>query len=108
MVDTTPVLPSLSPTRSKPLDVRFDAGVLSSDGGLLLFREVEERLRLADRLAGCLTDPRNPTQVDHTLAEIIRFRVLATVAGYEDGNDPLNMWHFLCSQVLLVPTFVVG
>src|SRR4051812_33557370 len=87
MVDTTLSLPGLSPVRSKPLDVRFDGGVLSSDGGLLLFREVEERLRLADRLAGCLTDRRNPAQVDHTLAEIIRFRTLAIVAGYEDGND---------------------
>ncbi len=87
MVDTTLSLPGLSPVRSKPLDVRFDGGVLSSDGGLLLFREVEERLRLADRLAGCLVDPRKQAQVDHTLAEIIRFRMLAIVAGYEDGND---------------------
>jgi hypothetical protein len=87
MVDTTLSLPGLSPVCSKPLDVRFDGGVLSSDGGLLLFREVEERLRLADRLAGCLTDPRTQAQVNHTLAEIIRFRMLAIVAGYEDGND---------------------
>jgi hypothetical protein len=50
MVDTTPVLSGFSPVFSKPLDVHFDGGVLSSDGGLLLFREVEERLRLA----GCL------------------------------------------------------
>ena len=68
MVDTTLFLPGLSPVRSKPLDVRFDGGVLSSDGGLLLFREVEERLRLADRLAGCLIDPRNQAQVDRDSA----------------------------------------
>src|SRR4051812_49685830 len=79
-------LPVLSPVRCKPLDVRFDGGVLSPDGGLLVFREVEERLRLAERLAGCLKDPRNQGQVDHTLAEIIRFRMLAIVAGYEDAN----------------------
>ena len=41
MVDSTPILPGLSPVCSKPLDVRFDGGVLSSDGGLLLFREIE-------------------------------------------------------------------
>jgi len=93
MVDTTLSLPGLSPVRSKPLDVRFDGGVLSSDGGLLLFREVEERLRLADRLAGRLTDPRNQGQIDHTLAEIIRFRMLAIVAGYEDGNDCNTLRH---------------
>ena len=67
--------------------------MLSSDGGLLLFREVEERLRLADRLAGCLTDPRTQAQVNHTLAEIIRFRMLAIVAGYEDGNDCNTLRH---------------
>src|SRR5918995_981455 len=93
MVDTTLSLLGLSPVCSKPLDVRFDGGVLSSDGGLLLFREVEERLRLADRLAGCLIDPRNQAQVDHTLTEIIRFRMLAIVAGYEDGNDCNTLRH---------------
>jgi hypothetical protein len=93
MVDTTLSLPGLSPTCSKPLDVRFDGGVLSPDGGLLVFREVEERLRLADRLAGCLTDPRNPGQIDYTLAEIIRFRMLAIVAGYEDGNGCNTLRH---------------
>src|SRR3954470_24742334 len=93
MVDTTLSLPGLSPVRSKPLDIRFDGGVLSSDGGLLLFREVEERLRLADCLAGWLKDPRNPAQIDHTLAEIIRFRMLAIVAGYEDANDCNTLRH---------------
>ena len=58
MVDPTPLLPGLSPVGCKPLDVRFDGGALSSDGGLLLFREVEERWRLADRLAGCLPSTR--------------------------------------------------
>ena len=91
MVDLTLTLPGLSPVHCKPLDVRFDGGVLSSD--VLLFREVEERLRLADRLAGCLIDPRNPARIDHTLAEIIRFRMLAIVAGYEDGNDCNTLRH---------------
>ncbi len=93
MVDPTPLLPGLSPVCTKPLDVRFDGGVMSSDGGLLLFREIEDRLCLADRLAGCLTDPRNPAQIAHPLAEIIRFRMLAIVAGYEDGNDCNTLRH---------------
>jgi hypothetical protein len=50
-------------------------------------REVERRLGLADRLAGCLKDPRMPEKVVHRLAEIIRFRMLMIAAGYEDGND---------------------
>jgi len=52
-----------------------------------LLAEVERRLGLAERLARCLTDPRAPERVRHTLAEMIRFRVLSIAAGYPDAND---------------------
>src|SRR5271169_6035865 len=87
MVDATPFLPGLSPVQGKAVVARFDGGQLSSEGGLLALREIERRLGLADRLAGCLRDPRMPEKVVHRLAEIIRFRVLMIAAGYEDGND---------------------
>src|SRR6516164_8323906 len=80
-------LPGLSPASGKPVVVKFDGGLLSSDGGILALREVEQRLRLADRLAACIVDPRDPDQVTHSLADIIRFRLLTIGAGYEDGND---------------------
>ena len=50
-------LPGLSPASGKPVVVRFDGGLLSSDGRVLALREVEQRLRLADRLAACIVDP---------------------------------------------------
>ena len=87
MVDGTPFLPGLSPVQGKALVARFDGGRLSSEGGLLPLREVERRLGLADRLAGCVKDKRAPGKVVHRLAEIIRFRMLMIAAGYEDGND---------------------
>src|SRR6201989_2610724 len=87
MVDITPFLPGLSPVQGKAVIARFDGGGLSSEGGLLALREIERRLGLADRLAGCLRDPRMPEKVVHRLAEIIRFRMLMIAAGYEDGND---------------------
>ena len=87
MVDATPFLPGLSPVQGKAVIARFDGGRLSSEGGLLALREIERRLGLADRLAGCLRDPRMPAKVVHRLAEIIRFRLLMIAAGYEDGND---------------------
>ena len=87
MVDSTPLLPGLSPVQGKAVIARFDGGRLSSEGGLLALREIERRLGVADRLAGCLTDPRAPERVEHQLAEIIRFRMLMIAAGYEDGND---------------------
>ena len=56
MVDATPFLPGLSPVQGKAVVARFDGGRLSSEGGLLALREIERRLGLADRLAGCLRD----------------------------------------------------
>jgi Transposase DDE domain group 1 len=87
MSDPMLPLPGLSPAGGKPVMVKFDGGLLSSDGGVLALREVERRLRVADRLAACLVDPRAPDQVTHSLADIIRFRLLMIGAGYEDGVD---------------------
>ena len=80
-------LPGLSPVCCKKVVVTFDGGELSSDGGLLVLREVEQRLGVADRLAACIVDPRAPDQITHSLADIIGFRLLMIAAGYEDGND---------------------
>jgi hypothetical protein len=44
-------LPGLSPVAGKKVVVNFDGGLLSSDGGILVLREVEQRLRVADRMA---------------------------------------------------------
>ncbi len=87
MDDPTLPLPGLSPVSGKTVIAKFDGGLLSSDGGILMLREVEQRLFVADRLAACIADPRAPDQITHTLAEIIRFRLLMIAAGYEDGND---------------------
>ena len=84
-------LPGLSPVSGKAVVAKFDGGLLSSDGGVLALREVEKRLRVADRFAACIEDPRAPDQITHTLADIIRFRLLMIAAGYEDGNDAADL-----------------
>ena len=91
MVDVTPPLPGLSPVAGKEVVARFDGGRLSSDGGLLVLREIERRLGVADRLAACIEDPRDAASTVHTLADIIRFRLLMIAAGYEDGNDATGL-----------------
>ena len=87
MGDTASFLPGLSPVAGMPVQVTFDAGRLTSDGGVLVLAEIERRLGIADRLARCIEDPRAPDRVEHGLAEMIRFRALLIAAGYEDGND---------------------
>jgi hypothetical protein len=86
-VDLTLPLPGLSPVCGKPVVARFDGGRLSSDGGIVLLAEVERRLKIAERLARCIEDPRAPDQIIHEIAEMIRFRALAIAAGYPDAND---------------------
>ncbi len=45
----TPPLPGLSPVEGKEIVGRFDGGQLSSNGGVVVLREIEQELRLADR-----------------------------------------------------------
>jgi hypothetical protein len=87
MADDAPFLPGLSAIAGKPVQVTFDAGRLTSDGGVLVLAEIERRLNIAERLARCLEDPRAPERVQHGLAEMIRFRALLIAAGYADAND---------------------
>ena len=87
MAEHAPFLPGLSLVQGKPVHVTFDGGRLSSDAGVLVLAEIERRLGLAERLARCLTDPRSPERVHHTLTEMIRFRMLLIAAGYPDAND---------------------
>ena len=86
-IEATPALPGLSPVGAKPIIARFDGGQLSSDGGVLALREIERRLGIADRLAACVVDLRAADRVLHSIADILRFRLLMIAAGYEDGND---------------------
>ena len=66
---------------------RFDGGRLSSDGGGVLLREVDQRLGLLQRLAGGFRDYRNPNSVEHSVRELVAQRVYALALGYEDLND---------------------
>lgn len=69
------------------VEASFGGGDVSSDGGLLLLRKLDRRLRLIDAVAGVLADPRDPQRVEHTLADMLRQRVFGLVHGYEDLND---------------------
>jgi len=65
----------------------FSGGYLSSDGGLLLLRQMDLHLGLSGALAGCFHDLRDQRFVEHELPELIAQRVIGISAGYEDLND---------------------
>ena len=66
---------------------RFDGGAVSSDGGALLLRETDRRLRLLERFAQCFRDYRTPELIEFTVQELVSQRVMALAMGYEDLND---------------------
>lgn len=90
--DSQPVLnfPLLS---HKPVQVAFSGGSLSSDGGLLLLAQLDRHLRLTERVAACLQDPRRTASVHHSLLDLIRQRVYQIACGYEDANDATLLRH---------------
>lgn len=65
----------------------FSAGQVSSDGGLLLLRQLDRSLGLTRKLSQCFRDRRDPDAIEHTLHELTAQRVLGLAAGYEDLND---------------------
>lgn len=71
----------------KKLSVGFDGGRLSSDAGVLLLRGVERKLGLAGRLASCIRDKRDPDLIEHSVEEMLKLRMFAIAAGYEDADD---------------------
>src|SRR4051794_34908839 len=87
MVEGALVLPGSSQVAGKAVRVAFDGGRLTSDTGVFVLADIERRLGIAERLARCIADPRAPDRVHHTVAEMIRFRVLLIAAGYPDAND---------------------
>lgn len=71
----------------KKVTAAFDGGRLSSDGGVMLLRDVERRVGLAGRLAGGLTDRRDLSRIDHEIVEMLRLRMFLIAAGYEGADD---------------------
>jgi hypothetical protein len=66
---------------------QFDGGKISSDGGGILLREVEQRTHILRRLSRCFVDHRNPKLIEHSLESLIKQRVMGIALGYEDLND---------------------
>ena len=71
----------------KKITAAFDGGRMTSDGGVLLLAAVERRIGIARTLAPLIADPRNPLLVTHSVADILRARMLAIACGYEDADD---------------------
>ena len=68
-------------------------GDIASDGGAILIAEADRKLGLTSKLAACLRDDREPTKIQHAVAEMIAQRVYQIACGYEDCNDADDLRH---------------
>ncbi|MBI3875368.1 MAG: IS1380 family transposase [Verrucomicrobia bacterium] len=76
--------------------VRFDAGDVTSNGGVLMLERADRRVGLMSRFAACFRDHRDPERIEHTARQLVAQRVFGLCLGYEDvvdhdalGKDPL-------------------
>lgn len=69
------------------IEANFAGGALSSDGGLMLLRQMDRKMGLSAAVAAALHDPRNPDFIVHELRDLIAQRLYGLCCGYEDLND---------------------
>ena len=60
---------------------RFDGGEISSDGGGLLLREVEQRTQILRRLSQCFIDHRHPARIEHSVEVVGETACAGNCAG---------------------------
>ena len=90
-----PLFPACS---SRKVQVDFEGGHVSSDGGVLLVRQADRKLGLTARLAKILGDRRRQASCDHELETLLRQRIYGLTLGYEDLNDHDTLRHDVALQ----------
>jgi hypothetical protein len=77
----------------KPVVADFSGGQITSDAGLLVLRELDDRLGWTARAAGILADPRQGAKTQHPVVQMFRQRFFGLIAGYPDCNDHDRLRH---------------
>ena len=72
---------------TREVTAAFDGGRITSDGGGLLLREVEQRFGIVGSFVDCFTDHRDPELIEFSVSELLLQRVMGLALGYEDLND---------------------
>ena len=82
----------------KKIGGSFTGGDISSDGGLLLLREVDKKLGITKKFSKAFNDQRHQGYISHSIHDLLKQRVYALAAGYEDVNDHDFLRNDLCFQ----------
>src|SRR5262245_39724423 len=78
---------TLAAVKHKPVSLNFHHAQVSSDGGLLVLREIEKHVGVVAAFANTIRDSRHSSYVDHSLYELLAQRIGQIACGYEDAND---------------------
>lgn len=71
----------------REIKANFEGGALSSDGGVMLVRQVDRKVGLSAAAAAALSDPRDPERITHPLRDLVAQRLYGLCCGYDDLND---------------------
>ena len=77
----------LFPIQKKEVEISYTGERVSSDGGALLLKEIDNRINLISEICSCIEDERDSRYVKHDLKELLTQRILQIACGYEDAND---------------------
>jgi len=78
---------SVIPGFNRSIRIDFRGAKISSDTGILMLREIDERFNITGPLTDHMEDPRRASHLRHTYVDLLRQRVYQMAAGYEDCND---------------------
>lgn len=73
--------------KSRKIEASFSGGSITSDGGILLLRQIEEKTNLLKKVSEVIPDLRSQDKITHSIETMLQQRVLGLALGYEDLND---------------------
>lgn len=73
--------------KSRKIEASFSGGSITSDGGILLLRQVEQKTNLLEKVAKVIPDNREKCKITHSIETMLQQRVFGLALGYEDLND---------------------
>ena len=90
--------------KRRKVQADFSGGDITSNAGIPLLSQVDEKLRLTRAIARAVDDPRRQASCEHTLQELLKQRIYSLALGYEDLNDHQELRHDLALQTAISRT----
>jgi len=87
VAETPKAILNLFQVKQKPLELSYTGEKISTDGGLLVLKELENQIGIIDKINDCIKDGRDQRYIDHSQKEMLCQRIFQIAAGYEDAND---------------------